>query len=215
MGNTLTTEEMERIYKGALIDPKRTDERNTEYLWLWDVLELEGRILDVGCCESRLAETLAELGVFSEVWGIDIRPYPTGRFRFLQEDIRRTSLPTEYFDQIVAISTLEHLGMNCYGNKWLDPVHGDRMAILEMYRILKHRGYMYITLPYGNSLGNYWIRYYNKNTLNNLLFGLDYEATYYRKIGNKWVECEEEEAAKTPSGEGALPQAIVCVWVVK
>ncbi|MGB9684418.1 MAG: class I SAM-dependent methyltransferase [Candidatus Bathyarchaeales archaeon] len=215
MGYTLTAAEIEHIYKSALIVQGRVHERNTEYLWLWDMLELEGDILDVGCVDSKLAETLAKLGVFKEVWGIDIRPYPNAPFRFIQEDIRRTSLPTEYFDQIVAISTIEHVGMNCYGNSWIDPVHGDRMAILEMYRILADGGDMYITLPYGNSIGDYWIRYYNKNTLNNLLYGLGYDATYYRKIGDKWVECNEEEAAKMPSGEGALPNAIVCVWVVK
>jgi SAM-dependent methyltransferase len=216
MGNSITTaEEMENIYLNALIDPNRVDERNTEYLWLWDMLELEGFILDVGCCESKLAETLAKLGVFKEVWGIDIRAYPNAPFRFIQEDIRRTSLPTEHFDQIVAISTIEHVGMKAYGNDWLDPVHGDRMAILEMYRILADRGSMYITLPYGKSMGDYWIRYYNRNTLSNLLFGLDYEPTYYCKVNGKWVECSEGKAEEMPSGEGALPNAIVCVWVVK
>jgi SAM-dependent methyltransferase len=215
MGNTLTIKEIDEIYKGRLIVPNRTDERNTEYLWLWDWLELAGVILDVGCCESRLAETLAILDAFKEVWGIDIRPYPNAPFRFIQEDIRRTSLPTRYFDQIVAISTIEHVGMKAYGNSWLDPVYGDRMAVLEMFRILKDNGYMYITLPYGKSLGDYWIRYYNRTTLDNLFFGLDYSPTYYRKLGNEWVECSEEEAAQMPSGEGALPQAIACVMVVK
>jgi SAM-dependent methyltransferase len=215
MFNTLNIAEVKKIYKERLIVPNRTDERNTEYLWLWDWLELDGTILDVGCCESRLAETLASLGVFKEVWGIDIRPYPNAPFRFIQEDIRRTSLPTRYFDQIVAISTIEHVGMKAYGNTWIDPVHGDRMAILEMYRILKDNGYMYITVPYGKSLGDYWIRYYNKNTLDNLLFGLDYSPTFYRKLGSEWVECSEGEAAQMPSGEGALPQAIACIMVVK
>jgi SAM-dependent methyltransferase len=215
MGNTLNIAEIEKIYKERLIVPNRTDERNTEYLWLWDCFELDGTILDVGCCESRLAETLVSLDVFKEVWGIDIRPYPNAPFRFIQEDIRRTSLPTRYFDQIVAISTIEHVGMKAYGNTWIDPVHGDRMAILEMYRILKDNGYMYITVPYGKSLGDYWIRYYNKNTLDKLLFGLDYSPRYYRKLGSELVECSEGEAAQMPSGEGALPQAIACIMVVK
>ena len=67
MGNTLSIAEVEKIYKERLIVPNRADERNIEYLWLWEWLELEGTILDVGCCESRLAETLASLGVFEEV----------------------------------------------------------------------------------------------------------------------------------------------------
>jgi len=201
-------------YQALLTESAKTeDEREVEYRWVWRNLVSEGRILDVGCCESRLAEVLTDLGY--EVWGIDLRDYANPPFNFVREDIRRTSFRSAFFDQIIAVSTIEHVGMKAYGNTWIEEVHGDRMAILEMYRILKPSGTILITLPYGASRDHYWIRYYNKDKLEGLLWGLKWEATYYRKVNNQWHECPESEAGKAPSGEGALPQAIVCVRALK
>jgi len=192
-----------------LLNPTRTNERNTEYIWVWRNLIPEGRILDVGCCESRLAEVLSGLGY--AVWGIDLRDYPNAPFHFVKGDIRRTSFQSSFFNQIIGVSTIEHVGMKAYGNTWIDQAHGDRMAILEMYRILELSGTMLITLPYGASEGNYWLRCYNKDSLKRLLWGLNWEATYYCKQGNTWRRCPEYEASQMPSGEGSLPNAIVCV----
>jgi len=204
--------EIPSYYQALLAESaKREDERETEYRWVWSNLIPKGRILDVGCCESKLAEVLFKLGY--EVWGIDLRGYSNAPFNFVREDIRRTSFSSDFFDQIIAVSTIEHVGMNAYGNTWIDEAHGDRMAILEMYRILKPTGTMLITLPYGASKDYYWIRYYNNDRLERLLWGLKWQGTYYRKQDNEWHRCPESEAERAPSGEGALPQAIVCLRV--
>jgi len=210
LGNSVTVADIPSEYQ-ALWAGRGKDEREVEYRWVWKNLAPKGsEILDVGCCESRLAEVLAHLGW--QVVGIDIRECAPSLhpIYIYKSDIRRTPILGR-FDQILAISTIEHVGMRAYGNTWLDEAHGDRMAILEMNRILCAKGDMLITLPFGSSKGDYWIRYYNAATLHLLLWGFDYEPTFYLKEGDLWKECGEREAELMPSGEGALPNAIVCL----
>jgi len=200
------------------------DEREVEYRWVWKnlapkehylYLKVSSVLLDVGCCESEFAEILHRNGWL--IWGIDIRDCRASHaFPFFQGDIRRTPFASSSFDQIIAVSSIEHVGMRCYGNEWIDFKHGDRMAILEIYRILRRSGSILLTLPYGSSVGDYWIRYYNEKTLTELLFGLTPTSlTYYLKENGRWRECLESEASQMPSGEGALPNAVVCAKVVK
>jgi len=73
-----------------------------------------------------LSIELACLGF--KVYGLDVSNYKLTRpnFTFVKEDIRSTSFPNNFFDIVIAISTIEHIGLGYYGDK-LDR-HGDKKS---------------------------------------------------------------------------------------
>jgi len=110
-----------------------------------------GKALDVGCIARHnvISPSLA-LNKWI-VYGVDIRSewqFHHPNFNFLQEDIRKTSFPDDYFDLVSCVSTLEHIGLvGYYGNR--DEVeHGDAEALQQIKRILKSQGTLLLTVPY-------------------------------------------------------------------
>jgi len=132
----------------ALLIKKTKSERAIEYPWVLKqvaVLHRGARVLDVGCCESLLSQKLIAMG-FS-CYGIDIREYPfkNDRMIFIKRNVLDTGLPNEFFDGIIAVSTIEHITLNPQGESILED-EGDIMAMKELCRILKPGGI--ITIPY-------------------------------------------------------------------
>ena len=134
----------------------RTAERPYEYSFVFRFLapllalpprlRRSVRILDVGCCESRLSSVLARLG-FS-VTGIDIRECDIRPARLVQANILSIDFGPEAFDVIIAISTVEHVGLPCYGQKLLDD-DGDVKTMERIYRWLRSGGVALVTVPFG------------------------------------------------------------------
>ncbi len=109
------------------------------------------KLLDIGCTSrwNILPATLVGLGW--EVYGIDTRQlkFRHPNFHFVCEDIRHTSFPSNFFDSICAISTIEHIGLSGrFGVTKEDP-KGDVKAIKEVERIIRPGGTFLVTVPYG------------------------------------------------------------------
>ena len=75
----------------------------------------------------------------------------------MYEDLRASCFRNDYFDRIVSLSTLEHIGMD---NTFLyTPDESKREnapssylhAIRELRRILKDGGHLYISVPFGEA----------------------------------------------------------------
>lgn len=177
----------------------RVGERIVEYPFIFKNIRglKKGRILDVGCCGSYFITQLAALG--HEVHGIDIRRHPVKfpKVKTVQGDIRKTTYPNDFFDVVIAISTLEHIGIESktYGIRHEDP-EGDKKAIREMTRILKPNGKMIVTLPYGKGK-RVDIRTYNAHSLKELLSGLKIEVIEFYVLKNEyWIRVPKAEAEK-------------------
>jgi len=186
----------------------RTDERTVEYPFLLENLKESKSILDVGCLESPLDVWLAKNGYF--VVGIDIRKPFHETVNFVRADVRFLPFRENVFDVAIAISTLEHIGLICYGlERWKGykvDLKGDRKALDEMARVSK---IMVITLPYGEG-SFYWQRVYNKETLARLLEGYEVKVReYYRKKGDIWIPCLAEDC---PPSIGEV-KGVVCLVV--
>ncbi len=162
-------------------------ERIVEYPFVLQNLENKrGKILDVGCCDSDLSLQLASLG--HKVWGIDVRKYENQHpnLIFVQSDISKTPFPSEFFDTIIAVSTIEHIGLG-YGKTPLYN-NGDKLAMKEIYRILKPSGKLIITLPVGRKKVTPTHRIYDTNSLRKLLKkfkikNMEYYIKKTRKLG--------------------------------
>ena len=161
----------------------------------------QGTVLDVGCCDSKLSIELASLGY--QVYGIDINDYQLEHpnFHFLKEDIAYTSLPDNFFDVALAISTIEHVGLGYYGDpKYAD---GDKKALREIRRVLKPGGRLLMSFRYAKEYrvqsGD---RIYNKASLKDLLIGFKVEkAEYFIQRGQSWLPCLEEEIEENSANE--------------
>jgi 2-polyprenyl-3-methyl-5-hydroxy-6-metoxy-1,4-benzoquinol methylase len=87
-------------------------ERVVEYPWVLQNLGIKnGRILDVGCCQSFFSHELIRRGY--EVYGVDVGPYPEKhpKMCFFQADAINIPVIDNFFDRIVAVSTIEHIGL--------------------------------------------------------------------------------------------------------
>lgn len=155
------------------------------------------RILDVGCCESVLPFELAHLGY--EVWAIDQRPYPLTHpnLNFVQGDICESGFASNFFDGVVCLSTLEHIGLGYYG----DAPHerGDLAAVNELWRVLKPGGKLLFTAPFGVPRET-WQRVYSSTQIRSLLVGFQLkQVRYFVKAGLNWIEAGEDQAASVDS----------------
>ena len=177
--------------------PKVIPERIIEYPFVFQNLpRKKARILDVGCYGSYLITELAALG--HEVYGIDLRNYPVHypNVKFVQGNILSTAFPSNFFDMITAVSTVEHIGIKeAYGD--MEDPQGDIRAMSEMTRILKHIGKMLITVPYGKCCLKKTFRVYDNSSLSKLIFGLKIDvAEYFARKNGDWVSFSKAEADK-------------------
>jgi SAM-dependent methyltransferase len=106
-------------------------------------------ILDIGCCDSLLVYKLARKGY--KAYGIDTRQYleKHPNLTFVQSDILCMPFIDKFFDCVIAVSTIEHIGLGLYG----DPIHedADTKAVQEISRVLKPGGKLILTTPYATT----------------------------------------------------------------
>lgn len=180
-----------------------------------------GKVLDVGCTNpgNCLSTILAAMGF--DVYGIDLHEFKVrySKLNFSIQDIRATSFPDQFFDRIIAVSTIEHIGLGGrYGITESDP-EGDKKAIKEMLRILKPDGKLLVTVPYTNkfTVMASLARFYDRQRLRDYLFdNLLIEAEEYAVIDEKgyWATCTELRASEVDvSKSGGFNSAIAMFQV--
>ncbi|PKO01330.1 MAG: hypothetical protein CVU42_00550 [Chloroflexi bacterium HGW-Chloroflexi-4] len=149
------------------------NERTIEYPWIAEnIAELEKcQVLDVGAKEG-LPSTDILLNNSNIVYTIDINTtlitQTTNNLIIKKGDIRATPFESGFFDAVIAVSTLEHIGIpGRYGIEKLDD-SGDFKAMSEIHRILKPGGKVFVTLPYGFGKSLPLNRLYNDARINTL-----------------------------------------------
>ena len=198
-------------------------QRAIEYPWLLKnlkVISRESLVLDVGCSESLLSHEL--IARQFRVVGIDIRDYlfKDKRVVFLRRNVLDTKLPNDLFDAIMVISTIEHIGLEAYGQSVKD-THGDIKALKELKRMLKPQGIIISTTPYvGNSelKINSFERQYNSQRLKELIEEMNpiKESYFYPIRSGKrlcWLEVPKGWIDKLPFQKEA--PGLACVILQK
>jgi SAM-dependent methyltransferase len=140
-----------------------TSERLVEYDFVSRNLVWPKRradILEIGSAGSRLAEAINEFGEGKlQTFRIDIAQSDCD----IRMDARMIGFRNEVFDQVICISTIEHVGIGKNGDD-----SGDVKTVKEVLRVLKKGGNAIITLPYGKS-NKLTHRVYNRHTLSRLI----------------------------------------------
>ena len=188
-------------------------EREVENPWV--INNITGKkILDVGCHGNEIFWQLTD----KELFGIDILNLSKEDFRwtFYQQDIRTNSFPNDFFDTVISISTIEHIGLGHY--KDYKEEDGDKSAMREIRRIVKSGGQILITVPFGKRFIGKWYRVYNKEMIKELVKDLILEKADYFMRKNEWVWTSETEAENVISDEEKEThpvKAIVCLKIRK
>jgi len=197
-------------------EPLKPTDRFIEYPFL--VLNLPkapAKVLDVGCAGSFFPLMLAGFGY--DVYGIDIREYAIlnrlkfNNFQFIKEDIGANSFPDNFFDAVLAISTVEHIGLSGrYGAG--EDAFGDKKAMLQIKRVLKPKGILILTVPFGKAKTiKPYNRVYDVALINELMGGFRIEKEEYYMLDSRdnWYKCPKEEAAAFDSNESRYAVCLI------
>jgi Methyltransferase domain len=190
-----------------------TSERIVERAWLFresGALPPGCRILDVGCSESLISFELASAGF--KVVGVDIRDYPLHHpnLQFLRADICDTGLQGCSFDAVVALSTVEHIGLGFYGDTYAEStLHSAMKAMLEL---LRPGAPMLLTVPFGRPALTPQHRIFDSESLRLLLHGFGIEKLEFaiRLDLRTWrfPASQEEAAAQSHDANSYAPGAV-------
>ncbi len=158
-------------YHERAVELSHVNERIAEIPWAYRALgdvAPGARILDFGSAENTLALSLATMGY--QVTALDLRQYP-----FEHPNLTRVARPLEEwdaepgsFDVVMCISTLEHVGLDWYGEQRGGET-ADRDALARLRELLRPDGRLVLTVPYGRAEVDSLQRRYDRAGLDQLL----------------------------------------------
>ena len=154
---------------------------------------------------------------------------------YIYGDLRRTILKSECFDEIVCISTLEHVGMN---NTFLyskDPRFNEfrpddyQDVVREFKRSLKPGGKLFITVPYGRYENLGWLQQFDHQKIETVLEvfgGLANSVAYYKYFADGWQVVDADACTESSYFDihnrsdyepdyVAAARAVACIEMVK
>lgn len=151
---------LRQIYKIFWLNSPRNGEWDFILSWLRPlrVWQKPVSVLDVGSTESLLIYELLHRGY--SVTGIDQRPYQEPNEHTIIKDLLQDDLTTvvplegdggknklKGFDYIIACSTVEHIGLQAYGEDYKGVFEEDRDVMIKLHELLAEDGYFIITVP--------------------------------------------------------------------
>ena len=187
------------LFRLKKTQPPASD-RFIEFPWMLENISMQkGKLLDVGSTISdNLYETLPKT-IEINTLNLNQQKIKSSKIKFKLGDIRKTDYPDDHFDCITCISTLEHIGVSGRYGSDEDP-EGDLRATREMKRILKPKGTLLVTIPYGIKDVLPINKLYNKQRVKKLFVGFkitDQTFIKFNKSWNAWLKVTEAQAAKT------------------
>jgi len=209
------------------------DERAVEYPWfLAGLPHHPGRLLDLGSTlnfEFLLNQpALGQKDITIATLEPEDVCFWQRRVSYVYCDARDMPFKDDYFDEVVSISTLEHVGFDntFYYSQNTARKEKDSQAYLtavkETRRILKPGGTVFVTVPFGRAVDYEWYQQFDKGMVEQLVEACQpaqWAATYFRyeRGGWRFSNCEECQDCvgfhnydRTPSEED-LPVASMAV----
>ena len=172
-----------------------TTERVVEIPWALGELPASGRVLDIGSCEATYLATVQRPG--RELHCLDPRDcsasVPAGAV-FHIGSLIGNRLPRQSFDGVLLLSTLEHVGLPCYGQEPF--AGGDRLALQEIAAVLKPGAPLIATVPAGQSKLASWYRQYSPRDLARLFAGWEHRIRYWGYDGVTYQPITSEEVER-------------------
>lgn len=153
------------------------DERAVEFPWILANAP-SGRALDAGSALNhphvldRLMPAVDELTICTLAPEED--SYPERGASYVYADLRALPFRDDWFDTVLSISTLEHVGMDV--TRWgadsavsHDPRTELEAALSELRRVTRPGGRLLVTVPYGLSQDLGWMRQFDRADVEHLI----------------------------------------------
>jgi SAM-dependent methyltransferase len=198
------------------------NERVIEIPWLI-AQPPKGKVLDAGSSLNHaeylgpLARRAEEIHIATlEYEGI---AYPERGISYLFGDLRRLPYRDDYFDTVISISTLEHVGMDNTGYGSRDPRAADParevdQAVRELVRVLAPGGALLLSVPYGAPEDYGWFRQFGRADVDRLIDavaprGSDVAVYLHGDTGWQLSDLERAAGARYRHAFGA--EAVACI----
>lgn len=165
-------------------------DRVVEEPWAVSKVRPGDRLLDVGSATSRY---LRDLPAGCRVYAIDLRPTPPQPgIAVVRGDLMRAPFTPASFDIITCISTIEHIGLDLYGQG--PDEFGDEVALRHMRRLLRPGGRLLLTAPFGRRVVSAWHRVYDEAAFRRVTGGYRLlSVEYRRREDDRYLPCRREE----------------------
>lgn len=180
--------EIERVLRAGNFDAEaltpgygfRLDERVVEYPWVFSRLPIApGRLLDAGSALN--FDFLLELPALKskKVHVCTLAPeadcFWDKGVAYLFEDLRQLPYRDGWFDWVVCLSTLEHIGMDNTLLYTQDSTNKEArprdflFAVQELRRVLKSGGTIYLSVPFGKAANHGWLQIFDSPMIEEII----------------------------------------------
>jgi SAM-dependent methyltransferase len=209
------------------------DERSIEYPWLL-ACKPSGRTLDAGSILNHsyilphFLKCLDPLTIFT--LAPEPHSFPELGVSYVYGDMRELPFADGWFDTVISLSTLEHIGMDNvhYGDdssQAPDPHAEMRVALAELLRVTKPGGRILISVPYGKRTDMGWSRQLDEEEVDDLVAAFQpssskVEVYAYDRDGWKLsdpaaaasaIYHDFTKEARWPEDKAAAARAVACV----
>ncbi len=196
--------------------PSASDERVVEIPWVLARLSA-GRVLEVGYAFAEPAYVAGLLEAAPrELVGVDLAHADVPGMETVQADVRELPFPAADFDQVLLVSTLEHVGADNerYGLEGAADGSGMRAALREIRRVLRAGGSLLVTVPLGEPADYGWFRQEDVRGWTRLFTQAGFfveEQEVYELTDDGWRAAPTFEATGVRYGErGPAASAVLC-----
>ncbi len=194
------TDLRERFRGGERLPPSYgadLDERVVEFPWALAHAP-SGRTLDAGSALNHRHVLPHFLACVSALHVVTLVPeevsFPELGVSYIYADLRELPMKDGFYDTVLSISTLEHVGMDNTGYgaeaaRSVDPRAEARAAVRELRRVLAPEGRLLITFPYGAPEDHGWLRQLTREDVEDLIATVgpaDAGVTVYRRASGGW-----------------------------
>ena len=216
----------------------RLDERVIEYPWVFSRLSHgPGILLDAGSVLNRaylMAHSyVREKNTIIFTLAPERQIVSSAQVSYLYGDLRSTVLANDVFDEIVCISTIEHIGLDntqiyTSDNQYSEQQTEDYLlAVDEMVRLLKPGGSLLLTVPYGKYQNIGWLQQFDATMLDKILSRTEQhlhvtDQVFYKFSDQTWniatqAECDDSEYydvhsdPQPPADFATAARAVACI----
>lgn len=187
----------------------RLDERVVEYPWFFSRLpSSEGNLLDAGSVLNYsflLSQpALANKRVFISTLAPESDCYWSRAVSYVYEDLRDSCFRDNYFDWVVSLSTIEHIGLDntmLYTQDETKCENDDDAylaAVKEFKRVLKPNGTLFLSMPYGQHRNHGWFQIFDAEMVDRIIKAFapaEYRESHFKYKADGWLVSDREQSS--------------------